>query len=210
MYDILIIGDRMNKKDKLAFYTFLMVISGVFGWIYEVIFYYINSGFKTIYMRGSCFLPWIDIYVIGGLFIYLINKKTKNPFMVFLKSGIICGLLEYITGYLLFVLFDGQRSWDYNTEILNFGNINGFICLRSVLFFAISGVFLMYVIVPWIKGRLRKKHDGLFKIIFITLFIIFLLDESYNLLARFNVIKTPSASDIYRKVGVEYMNFNNY
>ena len=42
----------MNKKDKLAFYASLMVISGVFGWIYEVIFYYINSGFKTVYMRG--------------------------------------------------------------------------------------------------------------------------------------------------------------
>ena len=97
-----------------------------------------------------------------------------------------------------------------NVQSVMDGNINGFICLRSVLFFAISGVFLMYVIVPWIKGRLSKEHDGLFKIIFITLFIIFLLDESYNLLARFNVIKTPSAGDIYRKVGVEYMNFNDY
>ena len=198
----------MNRKDKIAFYASLMIISGIFGWIYEVIFYFMNSGFKTFYMRGSTFLPWIDIYVIGGLLIYLLNKNSKNVISVFLKSGIICGILEYFTGLALFKLFNGQRSWDYNTEILNFGNIDGFICLRSVLFFAISGVFLMYVIVPWIKSRLRKKHDGLFKFIFITLFIIFLCDESYNMLARFNIINTPSAGDIYRKAGVQYMEYD--
>ena len=43
---------------------------------------------------------------------------------------------------------DGVRLWDYNTEILNFGNIGGFICLRSVLFFGLSSLILMYIILP--------------------------------------------------------------
>ncbi len=45
-----------------------------------------------------------------------------------------CGLLEFIVGYLLLHI-SHIRLWDYNTEILNYGNIGGYICLRSVLFF---------------------------------------------------------------------------
>ena len=122
------------KFDKLTFMgiiCLLIVISGIFGFIYEFIFYYLNSGMTTFYYRGGNFLPWINIYAIGSLLIYLIAyRHRKSPLKVFLMSTIICGILEYIAGFLIFHLRDGARYWDYNTEILNIGNIDGFICLR--------------------------------------------------------------------------------
>ena len=39
---------------------------------------------------------------------------------------------------------------------MNFGNIGGFVCVRSVLFFGIAGVFLQFVVVPLFE-KLEKK-----------------------------------------------------
>ena len=197
-------SEVMEKQKKFAFYSLLMVISGVFGFIYEIVFYYINGGCKQIYLRGICFGPWIDIYVLGGLLIYLINKnKCHSWFKVFLKRGVICGILEYITGRGDYILFDGKRSGDYNTEILNFGNINGFICLRSVLFFALSGLILMYIIVPFIK-KLLNKESKIINYVSIILFILFLFDEIYNMSIKLNIINFPSANSIYESFGLTY------
>ena len=133
-----------DKTTMLGIFCLIIVISGVFGFIYEYIFYYFNSGMKEFYWRGGNFLPWINIYAIGSIFIYLLSyKKRKNPLKVFLISTIICGILEYIAGLGMYIIGDGFRCWDYNTEILNFGNIQGFVCLRSVLFFGLSALFLM-------------------------------------------------------------------
>ena len=48
-----------DKKTKLAIICLIIVISGIFGWLYEFIFYFFNSGMKTFYFRGANFLPWI-------------------------------------------------------------------------------------------------------------------------------------------------------
>ena len=53
---------KLNLKQKIIILSLVIVISGIFGWIYEFIFYYFNSGMKEFYMRGGNFLPWINIY----------------------------------------------------------------------------------------------------------------------------------------------------
>lgn len=159
------------KKDKLCELLAIFLLSAIFGYIYEVIFYYIDLGYLT--NRGITFGPWVPIYGIGSIFIYLFTKKIKNkPLLIFLLSIIITGLLEYFAGYILDVWFN-TRLWDYNVEIWNFGNINGYVCLRSVLFFGISSLLLMYIIVPFVKRINRKKSYQ--KVIYI-LFSIFLID----------------------------------
>ena len=64
-------------------------------------------------------------------------------------------MLELATGWVCLTFFN-VRLWDYNEEILNWGNINGFVCARSVLFFGIAGVFLQFVVVPLFE-KLEKK-----------------------------------------------------
>ena len=131
---------KLDKYQKLGVFSFILLTSGLFGWIYEFVFYFFNSGMKTWYMRGGNFLPWINIYAIGAFLIIIIcTKFKKKPWLVFILSVIITGLLEYFSGLVIFKLI-GARYWDYNTEILNFGNIGGFVCLISI--FIITIIFL--------------------------------------------------------------------
>lgn len=183
----------------LGIFCLLIVISGIFGFIYEYIFYYFDSGMKRFYWQGGNFLPWINIYAIGAILVYLLTyKKRKKILKVFFISLIVCGLLEFLSGLGIYLLLDKTRYWDYNTEILNFGNIGGFICLRSVLFFGISSLLLIYVIVPICFFLANNMNKKLFLIISISLCSIFLLDEFYNLIIA-KVINTPTAIDIYDK-----------
>ena len=138
-----------DKLTMLGIICLIITISGVFGFCYEVVFYYFNSGMTEIYWRGGNFLPWINIYAIGSVMLYFLTYKyRKNPLKVFMISFIACGILEYIAGLGMYVIGDRFRCWDYNTEIWNFGNIHGFVCLRSVSFFGLSALLLIYLVVP--------------------------------------------------------------
>lgn len=197
-----------DKKTMIGIFSLIIVITGVFGFIYEFIFYYFNGGMKEFYYRGGNFLPWINIYAIGSLMIYFLTYKyRKNPLKVFLISFISCGLLEYVAGLGMYIIGDGMRCWDYNNEILNFGNINGFVCLRSVSFFGLSSLLLMYVIVPLVFNLAKKMNKKVFLIISITLCSIILFDEVYNLLIA-RIFDLPRASDVYSKLGFNYVHFN--
>lgn len=191
-----------DKKTMLGIFCLLIVISGVFGFIYEYIFYYFDGGMEKFYWQGGNFLPWINIYAIGGMLIYLLTyKQRKHPLKVFLITSVACGLLEFFSGLGIYILCDGTRYWDYNTEILNFGNIGGFICLRSILVFAVSGLLLMYIIVPTLFYIAKHTNRKVFLIVSVTLCSIFLLDEFYNLVL-YKILNLPNSIDIYRSIGI--------
>lgn len=185
----------------------VIVASGIFGWIYEFILYYFDGGCKEFYMQGGNFLPWINIYAIGAVLILIVARKfKKKPFLVFLIALFLSGVLEYFSGFAIYHLFNGLRLWDYNKEIWNFGNIGGFICLRSVLFFGISGLLLMYGIVPVCVYLSQKMSKRSFLIISITLVSIILFDEFYNLIFA-RVLNLPRASEVYKNLGFKYVKF---
>jgi uncharacterized membrane protein len=106
----------------------------------------------------------------------------------------------------MYIIGDGLRCWDYNQEILNFGNIGGFVCLRSVSFFGLSSLLLTYVIIPGCFSLAEKMPKKLFLAISITLCIIILIDEFYNLLFA-RIFALPRARDIYTKIGFKYVTF---
>lgn len=194
-----------DKKFDIGIISLIIVLSGIFGFIYEFIFYYFNGGMKTFYYQGGNFLPWINIYAIGALLIiFLTYKLRKSKIKVFLISILSTGLLELISGYLIYKIGNGTRYWDYNTEILNFGNIGGFICLRSVLFFGISGLILIYLMLPLCFKLREKINKKAFLIISISLCSIFLLDEFYNVVLT-KIFDLPRAIDIYKSIGIPYV-----
>ena len=197
----------LNTKTKIAIFCYIIVFAGVFGWIYEFIFYFFNSGMEHFYYRGANFLPWINIYATGSIIIYLLTYKLKkHPFFIFLISSLATGILEYIAGYGMYKLDNGIRCWDYRNEILSFGNIDGFVCLRSVLIFGLSALLLMYVIIPifiYLSTKIRKK---VFLYMGIVIFSIFIIDELYNLVFA-NILGTPRAREIYEKNGILYMDY---
>lgn len=194
-----------DKKTMLGIFCMIIVIGGVFGFLYEYLFYFFNGGMKEFYYRGGNFLPWINIYATGSVMIYILTYKyRKNPLKVFLISVISTGLLEYFSGLGIYIIGDGLRYWDYNTEILNFGNINGFVCLRSVMFFGLSALLLMYVIVPFCFHVASKSNKKVFLIVTISICSIFLADEFYNLILT-KIFNLPNAIKIYKSIGIHYM-----
>lgn len=165
--------DNIKDREVINLLILIMIFSGIFGFIYETIFYRIDLGYFV--KRGSTYGPWIPIYVFGGLFITLLTYKYKDkPLIVFLLGTIISGIIEYATGYVFYEFFH-TRLWNYNIEIWNFGNINGYVCLRSVLFFGISGLFLVYLIIPLLIKLIKEVRSSFlnkFCIILISLFLI--------------------------------------
>ncbi len=196
-----------DKITMLGIFCLLIVVTGMFGFLYEFIFYFFNGGMQHFYWRGANFLPWINIYATGSLMIYFLTYRyRKNIGKVFLISSISCGILEYISGLGMYIIGGGLRCWDYNKEILNFGNIHGFVCLRSVLIFGIFSLLLIYVVVPICFCLAKKMNKKLFLTISITLCSIVLIDEFYNLFFA-RIFHLPRARDIYTKIGFHYVKF---
>ena len=197
---------KLDKQQLIGITCLIIVISGIFGWIYEFIFYYFNGGCKTFYMQGGNFLPWINIYAIGSIMIILLTKKVrKYPIIVFLIGIISTGILEYFSGLAIFKLYN-LRLWDYNKEILNFGNIDGFVCLRSIMFFGMSSLLLIYIILPFCIYLSKKINKKTFLIISISLCSIILFDELYNLIFA-RLLNLPRVSDVYKGLGIKYVKF---
>ena len=197
--------NKLTRKQFISVFCLVGVISGIFGWLYEVLFYYMNSGFKTIYMRGGNYLPWINIYMYGGFLIALLTyKRRKHPLQVFLISVVSTGILEYLSGYILYGKLGWTKCWDYNNEILNFGNINGYVCLRSVLVFGLCGLMLIYLILPILFKLVKKCSIKKVLPISIIIFSIFMFDEIYNFLL-YPYFPIPKASKYYESIGFKYL-----
>ena len=161
-----------SRGKKFQILCLLLVMGGVFGFIYETIFYRIDLGYFV--KRGTTLGPWIPIYAYGAFFILLLAYRFRRyPLAVFLLGSLSSGALEYAVGWALWH-FRQVRLWDYNTEIWNWGNIDGFICARSVLFFGVSGLLLVYVLVPiasHVAGKMKARAFALLALLPAGLFL---------------------------------------
>ena len=195
----------LEKYQKIGILMLVVVFAGFFGWVYEMIFYFFDGGTGEFYMQGGNYLPWINIYAIGAILVLATCYRLRSrPWLVFVIATVVCGLLELVAGWLIYTLFNGTRYWDYNTEILNFGNIGGFVCLRSVLFFGVSALFLVYAVMPVCNYLAVKMSKRAFLTLSISLFTIVMVDEVYNILAS-KVFGWPDAMEFYRNMGWKYL-----
>lgn len=197
---------KFDRTTAIGILSLLIVITGMFGFLYEFIFYYFNGGMTTFYWRGGNFLPWINIYATGSVLIYLLTyKDRKKPLKVFLVSVITTGILEYFSG-LGMDKIAGKRCWDYSQEILGALNINGYVCLRSVLVFGVFSLLLIYIVLPLIFYIAKKSNKKVFVTTSVILCSIIMIDEFYNLLIA-RIFHLPRAYNVYSKLGVPYVKF---
>ena len=200
--------EKLKKKELISFICLVVIICGFIGWGVEVIFYYIDSGFKTIYWRGGNFLPWINIYAWGALLIItLAYKNREHPLHVFLISMAGAGLLELLSGYFLYGVLGWTRLWDYNRESFSGFTIGGYVSMRSLVGFGIGGLFLIYILTPLLIKLVTSKHKDKVFVISIVLVSIIMIDELYNLIFAY-MLHTPRARDIYRPLGFKYLYFS--
>ena len=133
-----------TRRDKFYKLVLIFLVGSLVGFLYEEIFYLITD--HKLYYQGFLYGPYLPIYGWGSLLLLSLKKFKKNPILVFLFAILITGILEYFSGYFMFKIFN-KRWWDYTGLFLN---IDGYVCLRSVLTFGIGGLLLIYIVEPLI------------------------------------------------------------
>lgn len=185
----------------LRTYFLLFMIYSFIGWIIEIIDIYIYQ--KKIINRGFLIGPYCPIYGFGSIAMILFLKKYLNDaFVLFLMAVLICSILEYTTSYLMEKIFKA-RWWDYSK---NKFNINGRICLETMIPFGIGGVIIMYVVNPFLVNLLSLIPSVVLNVVAIILLIIFIADNiiSFNIILNFKRvaknIKQDSTEEITKMV----------
>jgi len=190
-------------------YFLYFIIYSFIGWSIEVIDKFFE--FKRFINRGFLIGPICPVYGYGVLAILLVTgNNTSDPLSVFLKSILICSVLEYSTSYFMEKIFKA-RWWDYSK---NKFNINGRICLETMLPFGILGSLVVYFIHPFIKSILSNFSNGLLLTISIVLFIIYLIDNiiSFNVMNKIKKeIKKQKedSTELIRKKVLEFIDANS-
>lgn len=173
-----IAAEKEQKTDSLC-YLFLIFLTGcLVGWIYEEIFYWVTEG--MLRNRGILYGPWLPIYGVGALSIYAMKPVKNQPVLLFLLCAAVSGIVEYIIGYAGLHFF-GLRLWDYRGLLLN---IDGIICLRSVLSFALMGLIFHYRLEPAAERLVKKLHPPTVHNTCLFLLLLFLADCVLSALFR--------------------------
>ena len=173
-----IAAEKEQKTDSLC-YLFLIFLTGcLVGWIYEEIFYWVTEG--MLRNRGILYGPWLPIYGVGALSIYAMKPVKNQPVLLFLLCAAVSGIVEYIIGYAGLHFF-GLRLWDYRGLLLN---IDGIICLRSVLSFALMGLIFHYRLEPAAERLVKKLNPGTVHSVCLLLLLLFLADCILSALFR--------------------------
>lgn len=187
--------------NNLCFYFVLFLIYSFIGWLMEISFTLYKD--KTLVNRGFLMGPYCPIYCCGCILIILLLKRYLNDFIaLFIMSMVICSILEYLTSYIMEKLFKA-RWWDYSDRRFN---INGRICLETMVPFGLLGCLLMYVINPFISGIISNVPKNILNPIAIVLFILFVMDNitSYSIITKLhlhtNKIVMDNTEEITKKV----------
>lgn len=195
-----------DPSDWFAMGMAVMVIGGIIGFIYESVFYWANTGFNTFYWRSGSFGPWVDVYCIASLLLFIILYKMRRlPWLAFIVGTVLCTAVQLLVGLGLYYFCDGARAWNYNLEILNYGSIGGFICLRSAIEFAVLTILVMYVIAPAVYHMACSMRKAPFNTLWIILGLLCLIDIVYNDIVCIAMPSLTSAHDVYSNLGFKYM-----
>ncbi|MBR1377274.1 MAG: putative ABC transporter permease [Bacilli bacterium] len=166
---------------------------------------------KKFVNRGFLIGPICPIYGYGVLLIVLlIGSNTSDVLAVFLKAILICSVLEYFTSYFMEKLFKA-RWWDYSRRKFN---INGRICLETMLPFGILGCVVIYLLHPLIVKIVDYLNPTLLIIIAIILFVIYIIDNivSFNVMNKIKGEIKKQAKDnteVIRKKVLDFIDANS-
>ncbi len=164
---------------------FLLFISYAFlGWCMEVTCKFIQ--YKKFINRGFLIGPYCPIYGWGALAITILLKRyMEDPLVLFVMSTLICSIIEYLNSYFMEKKYHA-RWWDYSNKKFN---INGRICLETLIPFGILGVAIMYGTNPILFKLYNQIPQLVINILTAILFIGFIVDNiiSSNIISSINV-----------------------
>lgn len=197
-------GIKLKRYQKVGIMLLVVVVAGFVGWLYEFLLAWASNG--RIYMQGGNFLPWMNIYAIGAVLLTpIVVRFKKKPWVAFLVALAVTWIVELVGGWLVYTLGNGTRYWNYDEGVWLIGNINGFVCLLSVVIFAIGALMLVYLVLPVCDYLATKMSKRAFLSLSIALFALVMVDEVGNLICKNAGL--PTAMDFWRSIGLEYKNY---
>ena len=174
------------------------------GWLWESI----PASFRKKHFVNRGFLngPWIPIYGVGAIMVYLVlGDENLKIIPLFLSSAILDVTLEYLTSWGMEKLFHA-RWWDYSEKPFN---LNGRICLLGFVVFGIFSVVVVDYLQPLFMSWVEKLSLLTTNILFYTLATLFITDLIFTLTEAFSIpqhLKKISLEvEQYRK---EHLNLN--
>ena len=163
-------------------YFLAFILYSFIGWSIEVFLTLIEK--KKFVDRGFLIGPYCPIYGYGMLLIvFLLRNYMDNPLVLFILAMVICLVLEYLTSYVMELIFKA-RWWDYSDKKFN---INGRVCLEYAIFFGLGGCIVMYLVHPLVMNIISYFSDMVLLIGGIILLIVYIVDMIISLNTIFKV-----------------------
>ncbi len=175
--------------------AFLFFIGSLAGWGLEVLFRRFisseNPERKWI-NPGFCTGPYLPLYGCGLCLMFLIAIQEErellsdpvwNRALLFAGIAVCMTVIEYIAGKLS-IRFAKVRLWDYSTQ---WGNIEGIICPKFSIAWAVLGAIYYFMIHPHILNALAWLSQNLaFSFVIGVFFGVFAIDvvHSANLIVK--------------------------
>lgn len=185
----------------LSIYFILMdfYIFSIAGWIYESSFVSIRD--RKLVNRGFLVGPMIPLYGFGAVLVYvLLRPFSKVPSLLYVMGMIVATVIEYITSWLLEVLFHA-KWWDYSKEPYNF---QGRIALIPSMFWGILSLLMFDVLQPaatFLIECIPEETGWLILAVFVTITVI---DVVYTVVTTINFRKQLENLYEFRKE-LEYL-----
>lgn len=153
----------------------LFFIFAMFGWVWELFFYYVQQG--KIINRGVLHGPWLPIYGVGGLIVLIfLFVLRRRPVLHLIATVVLCGVVEYFGGWALETIFD-KKWWDYSGY---FFNIDGRVCAEGLFVFGAAGMAFIYVLAPLLDNMIRKAQQKILIPVEAVLLVFFIIDVIYS------------------------------
>ncbi len=170
--------------NRFLIYAFLFFVGSIAGWVIELLFrhYSVPKPERKWINPGFCTGPYLPIYGFGLCILYLIASAETLPWMagvtykktvLFLLMAVMMTAIEYIAGVFLLKV-ENLRLWDYSQER---GNIQGIICPKFSIMWALCGAAYYFLIHPRILNFLGWFSQNLaFSFVIGLYFGVFAID----------------------------------
>ncbi len=145
--------------DNIMIFAFLFFIGSVAGWGIEVLYRRFSAANKERRWINPGFMigPYLPLYGFGLVALYIMagientaiieNVTPLSKVCLFIFMSLVMTLMEYIAG-LIFIKGMKIKLWDYSNEKFN---LQGIICLRFSLYWAVLGAVYYFIIDPYIQ-----------------------------------------------------------
>lgn len=169
--------------------AFLFFMGSLSGWVIELLFrrFFSRANPERKWINpGFCTGPYLPLYGFGLCIMFLIASLEKYHFVensfwnkvaFFALAALAMTVMEYIAG-ILCLKITKVRLWDYSDE---WGNVQGIICPKFSLIWALLGAVYYFLIHPHILEALFWLSQNLaFSFVIGLFFGVFIIDVVHS------------------------------